>query len=162
MAEPSATDSEFIVHPEPVWRELADFIINAELEPEDAPHRFEQLWTRKVDENRFEVCCIPFFLFDVSLGDIVETAPKDSRRFVLSRVVQPSGRYVFRVWFGESFHPRDEIAGELQRLGALIEWSSRNLLAVDATDGGHAQRIADFLHEREQQGQLLYETGRTA
>lgn len=47
-------------------------------------------------------------------------------------------------------------------LGALIEWSSVNLLAVDAEDESHAQEIADFLRGRQGLGQLLYETGRSS
>lgn len=162
MSERSAADQEFVVHSEPVWRERSNFIINAELAEEDLPNRFEQLWARQVGDDRFEICCIPFFLFDVALGDVVATSPKEDRKYVLDHVVERSGRYVFRVWFGESFHPRDEIAEELGRLGALVEWSSVNLLAVDATDEPHAQKIADFLQERQDRGQLLYETGRSA
>jgi hypothetical protein len=65
------------------------------------------------------------------------------------------------VWFGEAFHPRQEIADELAELGALLEWSSANLLAVDAADEAHAQAIADYLAEQESAGHLMFETGRT-
>jgi hypothetical protein len=65
------------------------------------------------------------------------------------------------VWFGNSFHPRDETAGKLRALGSLIEWSSRNLLAVDAADLEHAQLVADFLTECEKAGQLVDEAGRS-
>jgi hypothetical protein len=156
----SEPEKGFIVHREPIWRDRADFIINAELAEADRPHRFEQLWARRLQDETFEICCIPFFLFDIALGDVVKTTSKGDRRYVLEKVVKPSGRYVFRVWFGDSFHPRDEIAEELEAMGALIEWSSPNLLAVDAADEQHAKRLADFLAEREQKKQLIYETGR--
>jgi Domain of unknown function (DUF4265) len=74
---------------------------------------------------------------------------------------QPVWR-VFRVWFGDSFAPRDEISDKIEVLGSLVEWSSRNLLAVDAANVEHAQRVANFLTEREDAGQLFYETGRLA
>jgi hypothetical protein len=144
------------VHLEPVWRERSNFVIAAEV-PDGGDTETEQLWARQIDEHRFEICCIPFFVFDIALGDVVET----DHNYLVRHVVEPSGRYVFRVWFGESFHPRDEIGEELKRLGALIEWSSVNLLAVDATDEPHAQEIADILQERQDRGQLLYETGRS-
>src|SRR5947199_5228528 len=92
-------------HSEPVWRERADFIIGARL-PEHG--RSEQLWAKKLSKNRYEICCIPFFLYDLALGDIVET--NDDHDLV--GVVQRSGRFVFRVWFGDSFHPRHDIAEE--------------------------------------------------
>lgn len=153
--------NEFVVHQDPVWRERSNFIINAELAEKDRPRRFEQLFAKQVGEDRFEICCIPFFVYDIALGDVVVTSPRGGRKYVVDKVVEPSGRYVFRVWFGESFHPRDEIAAELRALGSMIEWSSRNLLAVDAVDREHAQLVAGFLAEREQAGHLVYETGRS-
>jgi uncharacterized protein DUF4265 len=156
-----AVQQEFVVHQNPLWRERANFIINAELAETDRPRRFEQLQTRQLADHRFELCCIPFFVFDLALGDVVATSPRDGLKYVLEKVVKPSGRYVFRVWFGQPFEPRDEIASELEALGSLIEWSSRNLLAVDAADGEHAQSVADFLMEREKAGHLVYETGRS-
>jgi Domain of unknown function (DUF4265) len=142
------------VHSEPVWRDQGDFVIGAPL-PE--PGRSEQLWARQLGDHLFEICCIPFFVSAVALGDVVET---DSNHDVI-RVVEPSGRYVFRVWFGDSFGPREEIADGFRELGALLEWSSVNLLAVDAADQSQAQRVADFLAEHERVGDLVYESGRS-
>jgi hypothetical protein len=68
------------------------FIINAELKNKDLPRRYEQLFGRRIGEDRFEVCCIPFFLYDIALGDIVTTVPKVNRKFVMDKVVEPSGR----------------------------------------------------------------------
>jgi hypothetical protein len=59
---------------------------------------------------------------------------------------------MFRVGVGE-------LAQQLEPLGCLTEWSSQILSAVDPVDREHAQAVADFLAEREQEDQLLYETG---
>jgi hypothetical protein len=142
------------VHEAPVWRERANFVIGAPL-PEEG--RAEQLWARQLGDERFEICCIPFFVYDLALGDVVET---DANHDIV-RVIEPSGRFVFRVWFGEAFHPRQEIADALAELGALLEWSSPNLLGVDAADEAHAQVIADYLAEQHRAGRLMYETGRS-
>lgn len=107
--------------------------------------------------RRFEVCCIPFFVYDVALGDLVET----DISYNILRVIEHSGRFVFRVWFGETFHPRQDVADELVARGALLEWSSANLLAVDAADEVHAQVIADYLSEEERADRLMFETGRS-
>jgi hypothetical protein len=152
---------EVVVHDAPVWRDRSNFVISAALAEADTPHRFEQLFARQVGDDRFELCCIPFFLFDVALGDVVKTAPALGREFLLESVVVPSGRFVFRVWFGDAFHPRGAIAEQLTELGALLEWGSANLLAVDAEDQEHAQVIADYLAEREREGALMYEAGRS-
>lgn len=116
---------------------------------------------RQIEDDQFEVCCIPFFLRDVNLGDIVQTVAKDGWKYILDRVIQDSGRYTFRAWFGNSFYPRDEIAGELRAKGALLEWSSRDLLAIDAADSEQAKLIAGCLATQEDAGRLEYETGRT-
>lgn len=142
------------VHDAPVWGDRANFVIGAPLREEG---RAEQLRVRQVGDQRFEICCIPFFLYDVALGDVVET----DAGYDLVRVVERSGRFVFRVWFGDAFHPRQEVADELTELGALLEWSSANLLAIDAADETHAQTIADYLAEQESKGRLMFETGRT-
>jgi hypothetical protein len=152
---------EFVVHQEPVWRARSDFVITAELPEKDRPKRFEQLFARQVGNDRFEICCIPFFLYDIALEDVVTTAPRDDRKYVVTGVSEPSGRYVFRVWFGRPFQPRDEVVDELTTLGALLEWSSDNLLAIDAVGPEEAQAFADFLAARERAGQLVYETGRS-
>src|SRR4051812_18841200 len=89
---------------------------------------------RQIAENRFEICCIPFFVHDIALGDVVLTSPAGGRKYVVKEVVKASGHYAFRVWLGESNTPRGDIADELESLGSLLEWSSSNLVAVDAVD----------------------------
>lgn len=146
------------VHADPVWRERSNFIIATPIEPDETGISTEQLWARRVDDRHYELCCIPFFAYDLALGDIVEV----DADYLVTRVSGPSGRYVFRVYFGRSAHPRDEILERLAELGALVEWSSAALLAVDTRDLSHAQQIADFLQGREDLGQLMFETGKSA
>ena len=142
-------------HSEPVWRDKSDFIIFAPIS--DDGSEVEQLFVRQISDHRFELCCIPFFLYDVALGDVVET----DDTYLVREVVEQSGRYVFRVWFGRTVHPRDDIAEALGDLGALLEWSSVDLLAVDAKDLAQAQKIADYLAIASDEGKLMFETGRS-
>ena len=93
----------------------------------------------------------------MALGDVVET----DEDHIVRRVVAPSGRYVFRVWFGDEFVPRGEIAEDLKAMGSVVEWSSSHLLGVDTEDHEHAERVAEFLAEHEQLGHFTYETGRS-
>lgn len=153
---------KFATHREPVWRPRANFIVNAIIPDEDESQvQMEQLWVKKLTDDKFEMCCIPFFLYDIALGDVVSTRPQLGRRYVVDRAVAESGRYVFRVWFGESDNPpRDEVAIRLEEMGSLLEWSSLNLLAVDTAGLPHAQMVADYLDGQQSRG-LIYETGRT-
>lgn len=117
----------------------------------------EQLWGRRLDERKLEVCCIPFFIYGVALGDIVEI----DENSVLANVVEKAGRYVFRVWLGETVNPwREEVLEELSRLGCLTEFYSQNVIAVDAQDEPQAQTLANLLAGFSSRGILEYETGR--
>lgn len=114
-------------------RERADFLIFSRIDIDRTGNEWEQLWVRRTGEQAFEVCCIPFFVYDVSLGDIVVTAPRDGRDFVVDRVIKPSGHYTFRVWYTDDVPDRHEPPGlsSLARYGGLVEWHSRKLVAID-------------------------------
>lgn len=85
------------VHQDPVRRDRSNFIVAGPIR-DGGDIKTEQLWARRDDEGRrFEVCCIPFFAYDLALGDVVET----NAGFLVERVVRQSGRYVFR-----DAHPR--------------------------------------------------------
>lgn len=149
MTTPPQADA---VHPDPVWRHRSDFIIGARIQDQN---RSEQLWARDLGDQRFEICCIPFFLYDVALGDVVRATLQHD----LDEVLEPSGRFVFRAWFGDADQPHGHIPKELAAFDTLLEWSSENLLAIDASDEDHAHKIADYLAQQEQAGRLKYETG---
>src|SRR5947209_19841994 len=91
----------FVTHPDPVWREVANFMIHADIREEGSPFRLEQLWCRQLSDDRFIICCIPFFSYDLALADEVVTAPAGDHRYVVREVAKPSGHYTFRVWFPE-------------------------------------------------------------
>ena len=155
----TADADPYVQHVAPIWQDRMNFVFDAALPEDCAPKRFEQLVGRQVADTEFELCCIPFFLYDVSLGDIVAT----NGDYVVERVVRPSGRCTFRVFFGEAVGPKDQIAAELElQLGALLKWHGAKLLAVDAEDGELAQKVADYLQARENAGELIYETGRVS
>lgn len=148
---------QIATHEKPAWRKEANFIIHAGIEQ----GRLEQLWARQLGENRFRVCCIPFFVYDLALGDEVETGPSGDKQYVLQRVVKPSTHYTFRVWFGLASDPmvRHQVEFEATQLGCRFEWFSDNLMALDAPGYAVAQQLAAFLKKEQDEGQLTYETG---
>jgi hypothetical protein len=148
-----------MAHPEPVWRDRADFILGAQ-SPDD-PSLYEQLWARRIDEVRFEICCIPFLIYDLALGDEVEA---DARTLNLTRVVRASGGYTFRAWFEDPTNrgSADAITANIADIGCLFEWNaSGNLLAIHASDKELASTVSGYLLDLERNGALTYETGRT-
>lgn len=147
-------------HNEPAWQSRANFIIVADITSNPDKGEWEQLWARKLSESRFQICCVPFFVYDLALGDEVET----DADHVIRRVVRPSGHFTFRVWFGDSKNPDDRtrVMDLIRREGCEHEWSSQNLLAIDAPTQEKAENLADVLGSLQQGGQLTFETGRTS
>lgn len=146
-------------HENPVWQNKANFIIAAHLGEKDGQNEWEQIWAHRLDNTKFYICCIPFFSFDLALGDEVET----NDNYVIQRVIKPSGQYTFRVWFGNSFNPliKDIVIQDVRQLNVEIEWSSENLLAVSASDAIQAQKLAAYLYSKQNMGELVYESGRS-
>jgi hypothetical protein len=165
----TANTEDDYVHSDPVWRDRADFIITADVAEEGEPPQWEQLWARQVGENRYQLCCIPFFAYDLALGDIVDTETRGERQYVVRAVVERSGHSTFRIWFGNSpGHERGHQEGgshhrvleDLTDMGAVIEWSSHDLPAVD-TMPEITQEVATYLWNLEQRRVIEYETGTT-
>lgn len=145
------------IHNNPVWRDKADFIIAAYLGEKDSHNEWEQLWVRRLGERRFSLCCIPFFSYDLALGDEVET----DENYVVKTIVKASGQYTIRVWFGNSPGPdvKVEVLQKLEELELSIEWSSDNLLAISASNADQVREINNYLCERQRSGDLIYEAG---
>jgi Domain of unknown function (DUF4265) len=162
----TSDDNDVAVHQEPIWRDRANSIIMVDVSDEGNPPRWEQLWPREVESHRYQLCCIPFFAYDLALGDIVDTETKGEHQYAVRSVVEESGHSTFRIWFGNSSGPdghreggiHHRVLADLTAQGALMEWSSHNLLAVDV-EPKIVQQIPNYLWGLEQQGTLEYETG---
>jgi hypothetical protein len=162
-------ETKIATHSDPVWRDRANFILMARMDDFDEV-RWEQLFAKRLTENHFEICCIPFFVYDLALGDEVETEVDGEFAWVVQRVVKDAGQYTFRVWFGDApglsgdlHHHREiyhEVSERLHKLGCLSEWYSPNLLAVSAASD-MSGAVADYLWELEQTRGIVYETGRS-
>jgi hypothetical protein len=150
-------------HEFPVWRDKADFIIasrlDADLGIEDLL-AWEQLWARKVSSSSFELCCIPFFTYGLALGDVVETSNLETRDYVVSKVINPSGRKTFRVFF-QSIIRWNEIVDEITSRGFTVEprWQGSKLIAIDADVGTDCGLLTNYLKELENANEINWENG---
>lgn len=145
------------VHPTPIWRERADCVFAAHQGAKDGRNDWEQLWGQEVAPQRLIVCCIPFFVYDIALGDEVEV----DAHFVFQRIVNKSKQLTFRIWFGgQEAAMRQAAVNEIEALNPLVEWSSENLLALSVPEE-QAQSLADLLAKFEKDGRLEYEAGQS-
>lgn len=144
-------------HMNPVWHAKSDFIIGVDVSDHtEVVGDSEQLWARQLAEYRFEICCVPFFTYGIALGDEVET----DATYTITRVSRPSGRQVFRIWFGEISNKNvREVLDSLHLLDVLMEFYSEKLLAVDASDVSQADLIVGLLDTQRSHIGLEFESG---
>ena len=150
-------DDYIAVHRYPVWYDQSNFLIHAYIEGDAERNRWEQLWVKQVDDKTFVICCIPFFTYDLALGDLVST----DEDLVIQNTLQASGQFTFRIWFGDAPRPeiKDEVLQELEARNVLFEWSSIDMLAVSGKDFKQADEVANYLHALQVSGELIYENG---
>jgi hypothetical protein len=127
--------TEIATHDNPAWRDIANFLIFADLSEFGLEGRWEQLWAQQLGGNEFMLCCIPYFAYGVALGDRLCTAPSRGKKYVLSKVVSRSGHRVLRLWLKHSRPDARKRVQDVLAVSALLhEWNSANLVAIDVTD----------------------------
>ena len=120
-------------HTEPVWRAKTNYIVMADLTDHRLAGRREQMWTRRLPDGNFELCCLPFFTYGYSLGDVI--APKDvGDNTVLGQVMIPSGRRLLRLAFHAHEPQHSLIHDAVARSGRPAEWFNPGYVAIDIED----------------------------
>lgn len=145
-----------LAHPRAVWGSRSDAAVAVTVPGE--PGVLELLAVRRVAAGRYEVCCLPFLLYEICLGDVVDV---DEATREITATVTDAGRFLFRV---HTFRSRGglkarDVASQVSSLGFAFEIHGRDLVAVDA-DASRGQELADFLEAGEVRGDWEYETGR--
>ena len=150
----------FVVLPD---AEAADCTIWFGLEPDaDGEPQWEGLLGRRLEDGRARVCAVPFWLYNVNLGDEVSTMPSAERALIATEVMHDSGNYTFRVFFGTSEDDDSswrELQQALEPFECWFDVRGRQFTAISCPPH-HAQAVADYLIARERAGELKYEPGR--
>jgi len=123
-------------HANPVRRPVPSFMLRASLDDIEGGDNYEQLWTKRVGEDRFEVCCIPFFAYGLALGDVVRADAGSG--YLIQSVAERSGNGVVRVAVKrredvDAMHLR--IHDLLGKLEYLHEWFAPGYVAVSLEAG---------------------------
>ena len=141
---------QIATHPLPCWREKADFILQADLADHGLPGTHEQLWGRRVGDDTFEICCIPFFTYGISLGDIVKAGRRGDRPWVVSEVIERRGHGTVRLAFAnpqqaDALH--EQIHASLAKWPWPHEWRGSGYVALDVPVGESPDAIIDLFRD---------------
>lgn len=145
-----------ITHEDPIGRRASNYIIHADLS--DRQHGWrEQLWTRQLADDRFEVACLPFFTYGICHRDVVTI---DSNHLVAA-VVEKSGHRTLRVALVLNHPDRDRLHellhGKVVEAGLPHEWLRGTYLAVDLPPGADPATLVQTLEPPARAGALHWE-----
>jgi hypothetical protein len=151
-------DSDIATHEDPAWRDRTNYIVRLDLTPHELPGKWEQIWTRTDDQKSFEICCIPFFLYGVSLGDTLRIDLEHGTYVVGNK----SGHRTIRLAFTDDAaahreHDRvhDALVG---RLGCAVEFrAGRHYAAIDIVTSEQAAAVIEVLTPLARADHLIWE-----
>jgi hypothetical protein len=149
-------EGRIATHNDPVMRDRTNYIIKVALDSHGLPGEFEQMWARTDEQGGYELCCIPFFTYGLSLGDRV--AWSDTRRD--AKAVSKSGHKTIRFAFQDRTVASDrhaEFHGDLVATGCLLEFFSDGYGALDIADEAQERAVLDVLGRWFEEGALSWE-----
>ena len=122
----------------------------------------EWFWATPVGRNRYKIDNVPFFAYDLAVGDVVEALEKRGRLYV-QKIVTRSGNATMRILLKDEVSPDDgSVAARLQQLVELgWRWENcgadRMLRAVDVPAGADLPMVQAILEEGSERGLWIHE-----
>jgi hypothetical protein len=164
LADPSKVtawrDGRLVVHPD---AERADCTVWLSVADGSGPELgWEGMLARRVGTDRARVCAMPFWIYDLNLGDEVALIESAETALVVTAVVRDARNYGFRVIPAEDAkeHWWRELMIELERFECWFDIRTSRFVALSAPPD-HAGSVADLLARHESRGDWQFETSRT-
>lgn len=151
-------ETTYIVHESPALLSPLQYIANVDLEPFDLSGQVEQVWLGDLGDGTYELRCIPFVAYGLSLFDRVVVVND-----VVSAVSQYGGHRSLRALIvpepvGMSVAMIADTFTNLARAESLLfEWHGDRHVAIDFPPGVKPQSISDFVVEQKQAGNIFWE-----
>lgn len=124
---------------------------------------WEGLLAKREGRDRARVCAVPFWVYDVNLGDEVTVIESAEGAPVANGIVNEAGAFAFRVIFVGAQADDErwrQLMVELEPCQCWFDVRSPAFLALSAP-AEHARGVADVLSAKQGRGELQYETGRS-
>ncbi len=109
---------------------------------------YENLWAVPVSKDRYRIESIPFFVYDISTGDVVAASPDAQGQLQFSKVVERSGNKTLRARSDnllKSSTYRKKVIAELKKLSCEVEELRCKVLAIDVPANGNLRAVTNYL-----------------
>lgn len=147
-----------VTHDHPAARSRTNYIIRLSLAADGLPGRYEQMWSRTEDKVNFELCCIPFFTYGLSLGDVVRMTAGDGQYEIVSKAGHRTIRFAIQ---DEKFQHggHNSLHASIASAGCLAEFRGHMLGygAIDIAAESQSKSIRALLNPLAEQGVLKWE-----
>jgi hypothetical protein len=151
-------DSKIATHESPAARERSNYIIRLDLTADGMDSHYEQMWTRTEDKQFHELCCVPFFTYGLSLGDVLTVTSEDGAYSVESKGGHRTIRFAVQDdTYAHEQH--EELHGRLSKIGVLMEFRghANGYCAIDIANQAQADAVVAMLSPLAQTGVLVWE-----
>jgi hypothetical protein len=108
----------------------------------------ENLWATPLTRKRYRLESIPFFVYGVSMHDIVTASPDDDGVLQFGKVLESSGNRTLRARSDDlkkSPRFRKKTVADLTRLGSNVEELRSRLLGINVPPTVDLQTVKDYL-----------------
>lgn len=99
------------------------------------PSSYESLWAEPVAPNLYRLLNIPYYLYGVSYGDVVEVMPSapEEKIYWVHRVAEHSGHSTYRIFLSDTTDDAvfERWWSQLANLGCEYERANDRLIAID-------------------------------
>jgi len=120
----------------------------------------ETLWAERVDSRRFRLRNVPFFVFDVSVEDVV-LAREAEGSFEFEGVSIRGGHSTYRIITRKTASPETFLSKwqELEKSGCTYEQGPGRLRAVDVSPKADIHKVYELLEQGERDGIWDFDEG---
>ena len=138
--------TKIVTHAEPAERERTNYILRLDLTADGMPGEYEQMWMRTDDRRLYELCCIPFFTYGLSLGDVISLIDDNGAY----RVESKSGHRTMRIFVQDDAYAHEQhedLHASLVGIGVRTEFygHARRYAAIDLADQTQVDAVIETL-----------------
>ena len=146
-----STEINFIVHDDPAIRPRRPRLAMIDLAPFEFEGQMEEVWLRTAGSGEYELCCLPFRVYGLALGDLVGL---DEAGKMVRSLIKPAGHRLFRAFVKEplsdpaAMAARERIVAAVAESKLVSEWSGDRHVAIHVPLGEFpAGPLGTAIHE---------------
>ena len=123
------------------------------------PFALESLWAEGNNEDGYIIDNIPFYVYEISVGDKISTTTADDGALYFNALIERSGNSTFRL-FVKDVADSEEIKRKIEGLSCEVECDRKmGILAVNIPASSDIMALLDLLMLKKKNEEIDFEEG---